>query len=103
MGKNIIKVILHAPDAEGYQRACNNARNILKVDETVQIKIILNAGAVAAALDAPANELDQITWLCPVTLHHLERTPRSPMKALAHSAAYEMALMQSEGWSYIRS
>lgn len=103
MKETRLKVILHAPDADAYQRACNNARNILKVNAETVIMIILNAKGVAAALDAPACELDEITWLCPVTLSQLERTPKAPMHALTHSAAYEIACLQSLGWAYIRS
>lgn len=103
MGNHSVKVVLHAPDAEGYQRACNNAKNILKIDSDAEIKIILNAKAVTAALDAPASEFDHIIWLCPVTLQHLERQPKAPMQALSQSAAYEMAILQSAGWAYIRS
>lgn len=98
-----LKVILHAPDAEGYQRAYNNARNILKVDAATNIVIILNAKAVAAAIEAPENELDSITRLCPVTLQQTELKPRSSLTVLPHSSAYEIAVLQTQGWAYIRS
>ena len=47
-----LQILLHAPDAEGLQRARMNAVNARKGDPPCTVRIIANAAAVAAALVA---------------------------------------------------
>ena len=46
-----LHILLHAPDAEGLQRARMNLVNALRADPSCQVRIIANAAAVAAALE----------------------------------------------------
>ena len=96
-------IVLHAPDADSLQRARNNAVNALRADPATQIRIIANAGGVAAALEQPHEATDALLWLCPNTLKNLERTPPAPLKVLDGAAVLELARLQTEGWVYIRA
>lgn len=99
----ILHLVLHAPDAEGLQRARMNAVNALRAEPQTQVRIIANAAAVAAALDEPHEEADTLTYLCPNTLAHLVRESRAPLQVLAEPAVLALARLQKYGWAYIRS
>lgn len=98
-----LQILLHAPDAEGLQRARMNAINAQKADPRCEVRIIANAGAVAAALDTPHPQADSFTLLCPNTLAHLQRTCRAPLQVLDGPAVLALAQLQQQGWIYIRS
>lgn len=101
--KSILNIVLHAPDAEGLQRARMNAANALRAEPKTQVRIIANAAAVAAALDEPHAEADTLTYLCPNTLAHLGRECRAPLQVLGEPAVLAMARLQKYGWAYIRA
>lgn len=98
-----LRVILHAPTANALERARNNAANLLRGDPDANVRVIANAQAVAAALDASHEELDPITWVCPNTLAKTNRENREPLRVLSGPAVLEIARMQQEGWVYIRA
>lgn len=100
---SLLHIVLHAPDAEGLQRARLNAVNALRAEPATQLRIIANAGAVAAALDTPHDAADALTYLCPNTLAHLQRTTRAPLQVLGEPAVLALARLQQHGWAYIRS
>ena len=99
----LLHIVLHAPDAEGLQRARMNAVNALRAEPHTQIRILANAAAVAAALDTPNAQADPLTYLCPNTLSHLARECRAPLQALGEPAVLALARLQKFGWIYIRS
>lgn len=98
-----LHIVLHAPDAEGLQRARMNAVNALRAEPQTQVRIIANAGAVAAALDQPHEQADVLTYLCPNTLAHLQRETHAPLQVLDAPAVLVLARLQQHGWAYIRS
>lgn len=96
-----LRLIIHAVDAESLQRARNNALNFLKARPAVALEIVVNAGAVAAALDAP-HETDRCLRLCANTLH------KQQLEAPAHLAVVDAAVVyiaerQRDGWAYLRA
>lgn len=99
----VLKVILHAPTATALERARNNAANLRRGAPDADVRIVVNAQAVAAALDTAHGELDSITWVCPNTLARTERENREPLQVLSGPAVLEIALMQQAGWIYIRA
>ncbi|WP_417283254.1 hypothetical protein [Comamonas sp.] len=103
MTTDALKILLHATDAEGLQRARMNAVNALRAEPATQIRIITNAGGVAAALDAAHEATDGLTWLCPNTLQNLQRELRAPLQLLDGPAVLALARLQTQGWVYIRS
>ena len=98
-----LRVILHAPTPGALQRARNNAMNLRRARPDADIRIIVNAEAVAAALDTPHPEADALTWLCPNTLERTSRKSREPLHVLAAAAVLELAELQRDGWVYVRS
>ncbi len=98
-----LNVILHAPTANALQRARNNARNLKKEVPLADIRIIVNAEAVAAALEVADASLDEITWICPNTLQRLGKTLREPLNLLPDPAILELVRLQQSGWVYIRA
>ena len=98
-----LQILLHAPDAEGLQRARMNAVNARKADPHCTVRIIANAAAVAAALDSPHEHADALTWLCPDSLAQLQRPARAPLQVLDGPAILALARLQTEGWTYIRA
>ena len=98
-----LKVVLHAPTPAALDRARNNARNLKRQRPQTNVRIIVNAEAVAQALDAAHPEADALTWLCPNTLARTNRENREPLHVLAGAAVLELAELQRNGWVYIRS
>lgn len=103
MTQQSLKVVLHAPTAMALQRARNNATNLRRSVPDSEVRIIANAEAVAAALDAAPHEQDSVTYLCPNTLDRINRSCREPLNLLDDPAVLAIARLQQEGWSYIRA
>jgi len=103
MSQQSLKVILHAPTAASFERARNNATNLRRVAPDAEVRIIANADAVAAALDASPHEQDALTQLCSVTLSRINRQCRAPFGLVDGPAVVEIARLQHEGWSYIHA
>lgn len=99
----VLHIVLHAPDAEGLQRARMNAVNALRAAPQTQVRIVANAGAVAEALDTLHAQADALTYLCPNTLANLQRATRAPLQVLGEPAVLALARLQHHGWAYIRA
>ena len=99
----VMRVVLHAPTPDALLRARNNAANLLREAPKAQIKIVVNAQAVVAALDSPHETLDAATWLCPNTLQRANRQTREPLQVLPHGAIVELVQLQQDGWLYVRA
>ena len=99
----VLDIVLHAPDAEGLQRARMNAVNALRAAPQTQVRIIANATAVEAALNTPHPQADALTYLCPNSLSALGRTAAAPLQVLGEPAVLALARLQKHGWAYIRS
>jgi len=99
----VLRVILHAPTPAALERARNNAINLRREDPEADVRIIVNAQAVATALDVAQPDLDTLTWVCPNTLAKTNRENRPPLHLLGGAAVLEIARLQRDGWIYIRS
>ena len=98
-----LKALLHAPTPAALERARNNAANLKREAPGAQVRIVANAQAVAAALDAPHAELDALTWVCSITLARTGRENRPPLHPTPGPAILEIACLQQQGWLYIRA
>jgi uncharacterized protein len=98
-----LKILLHAPTPGALARARSNAANLRKNAPTTEVRIVLNADAVAAALDQPDDAADSLTLLCPNTLQRIGRTARAPLTVLQEGSVLALARLQGEGWRYIRA
>ncbi|WP_454689010.1 DsrE family protein [Achromobacter aloeverae] len=97
------KVILHAPTPSALERARRNAANIRNQSPEVDVRIVVNGEAVAAALDVVSEDMDALTWVCPNTLKRISRENRAPLQLMAGPAVLEIAYLQQAGWVYIRA
>lgn len=98
-----IRIVLHAPTAAAVPRARNNAANLLKQPAPVEVRIVVNAEAVRAVLDAPDAAGDALTLVCPNTLSRIGRSASEPLTMLDEAAVLAIARMQADGWHYIRA
>ncbi|KIF79965.1 DsrE family protein [Noviherbaspirillum autotrophicum] len=98
----ILRVLIHAPTAASLVRARNNAANLLREAPDAQVRIIVNAEAVSAALDSPRSDTDSMTLVCANTLSKLGRMAPPPLQTVT-AAILTIAEMQRDGWSYIRA
>ena len=97
------RILLHAPTAGALKRARSNAGNLLAAEPPPVVRIVVNAEAVAAALDDPNAGTDAISVVCRNTLNRLGGTAEAPFTVLEEGAALALARLQREGWSYIRA
>jgi len=102
-GTSPLRIVLHAPTAAALTRARSNANNIAADDPAADVRIVVNGDAVAAVLEAPDAILDARTLVCPNTLGRMGRAAPSPLVVLPRGAALSLALMQREGWCYVRA
>lgn len=98
-----LHIVLHAPTASALDRARNNARNIRKDAPTAQVRIVANGEAVPQALKEPNADTDALTWLCPNTLRRMELQAVVPLQVLEQAAVLAIAVLQEQGWTYIRA
>ena len=98
-----LKILLHAPTAGALARARSNAANLRKLGPAPEVRILVNADAVAAALDAPDAAADAQTFVCPNTLQKIQRAAPAPLTVLPEASMLALARLQREGWSYIRA
>ena len=99
----LLKILLHAPTAGALARARSNAVNLRKHSPAPEVRIVINAEAVAAALDHPDPAVDAQTLVCPNTLNKIGRTASAPLTVLEEGSMLALARMQGEGWRYIRA
>lgn len=97
------RILLHAPSVGALARARSNAANLARCAPHRTVCIVVNAEAVAAALDAPDAAADAITLVCPNTLAKLAREAPAPLTVLPEGAVLAIARMQREGWCYVRA
>lgn len=95
-----LRILLHAPTPASLAR--NNAANLAKGTPHVSMRIVINADAVLAALDAP-DVADTLMLVCPNTLAEVSRDTHAPLTILTEGAVPALARMQLEGWSYVRA
>lgn len=96
------RVVLHAPTEPALLRARSNLRNLRLADPDIEIRILANADAVAAALARPDAEADPHLVLCENSLR--ARGLAAPA-GIATVPAVILALveLQAAGWTYIRA
>jgi uncharacterized protein len=97
-----ISLLIHAPEPEALVRARNNARNLLKAAPDARCEIVVNAGAVASALDQPDPETDALLRICGNTLQQTGLIPPEGLTVVV-AAVLHLAERQRDGWQYIRA
>jgi uncharacterized protein len=103
MDSQPLKILLHAPTAGALARARSNALNLRKQSPAPEVRVVINADAVAAALDNPDPVADAQTFVCPNTLARIGRTASAPLTVLEEGSVLALARLQGEGWRYVRA
>jgi intracellular sulfur oxidation DsrE/DsrF family protein len=98
-----LKIVLHAPTAGALVRARNNLANPDSTSPVPEVRIVVNAEAVAATLDNPNDVADRVTQVCGNTLRKLGRQASTPLTVFDQGAVLGLAEMQADGWRYIRA
>lgn len=96
-----IRLIIHAPTAQAMERGRRNLANLLKLAPDAEVELVLNAGAVAAALETP-DPLDSYVRLCQNSLTANQLVAPSGI-AVVQAAVLHIAQRQADGWSYLRA
>ena len=99
----VLRIVLHAPTRNALQRARSNAANIRKEAPQAEVRIVANAEAVLQVLEQPDAAADAMTWLCPNTLRRMELQAAAPLQVLPQAAVLAIAVLQAQGWTYIRA
>jgi len=97
----LLRLVIHAPTAAALDRARRNALNLRKARPDAEIRIVVNADAVAAALDHPDPQTDPLLRLCGNSLSKLGRTAGD--LTVVTAGVLDIAEAQAEGWGYMRA
>ena len=101
--KSGIRIVLHAPSAASLSRARSNVANLVNGDREINVRIVVNAGAVAVVLDEPDVVADPLTLICPNSLKKISRSAGTPLTVLPEAGVLALARMQADGWHYVRA
>lgn len=96
-----LRLVIHAPTPAALERARSNARNLLKARPDAEVRIVVNAGAVAAALDSPDAETDRHLRVCGNTLAKTGRNADG--LTVVAAGVLDIAEAQADGWGYMRA
>ncbi len=96
-----LRLLIHAPTATALERARRNLANLLKLAPDAQVELVINAGAVAAALSQP-DPLDGHLRVCRNTLTANQLTAPEGVEVVP-AAVLHIARRQAEGWAYMRA
>jgi len=101
MSSEPLRLIIHAADDASLARARSNAANFVAAASDAQVEIVINADAVAAAIDTP-HATDPYLRVCANTLANKKlEAPVSLVQVPA--AVVHIAQRQRDGWAYMRA
>jgi NitT/TauT family transport system ATP-binding protein len=101
MNMETVRLIIHAPTAAALERGRRNLANLLKLAPDAEVELVINAGAVAAALSKPGS-LDNHLRICGNTLAANQLAAPEGV-AVVQAAVLHIAQRQAEGWAYMRA
>ena len=93
---------MHAATAGSLARARRNAANALKTRPETEVRIIVNAEAVTAAIEQPDPDIDRYLVFCETTLARIGRSPLVGSMTVP-TAVLAIAECQQQGWIYLRA
>ncbi|WP_348765960.1 hypothetical protein [uncultured Salinisphaera sp.] len=96
-----LKLIIHAADAPSLARARSNAANFMAAAPDAQVEIVINADAVAAAIDSP-HATDTYLRVCANTLANKQISAPETLTRVP-AAVVHVAERQRDGWAYMRA
>lgn len=96
-----LRLIIHAPTPTALERGRRNLANLLKLAPDAEVELVINAGAVAAALSQP-DPLDGHLRVCRNTLTANQLTAPDGI-VVVPAAVLHIAQRQADGWGYMRA
>jgi NitT/TauT family transport system ATP-binding protein len=101
MSSEPLRLIIHAADDASLARARSNAANFVAAASDAQVEIVINADAVAAAIDKP-HATDPYLRVCANTLANKNIAAPDKLKQVPAAVVY-IAQRQRDGWAYMRA
>jgi intracellular sulfur oxidation DsrE/DsrF family protein len=98
----MLKLIIHAPTAASYARACRNLSNFLATDPTAVVELVVNSEAVKVATEKPDDSIRDHLVVCQNSLNSAGLTC-PPNIRIVQAAVLHIAQRQTDGWSYFRA
>lgn len=98
---DLVRLVIHAPTPGALERGRRNLANLLKAAPDAQVELLVNAGAVAAALATP-DATDSHLRLCQNSLNAGQLVAPQGLWVVP-VAVLHIAQRQQEGWSYLRA
>jgi len=95
------RLIIHAADKASLVRARSNAANFVAGVDNTEVEIVVNAAAVAPAIDHP-HATDPYLRVCANTLRNKGIEAPAHLTQVAAAVVY-IVERQREGWAYIRA
>ena len=95
-------LVLHAPTADALRRARRNLPNFRARLPDTPVEIVVNAAAVALALDEPDPGTDGSLVVCENSLRGLGREAPAGLRTVA-AAVVHLHERQLGGWTYVRA
>lgn len=106
MDKNILKVVLHVSNNDQIARMQSNINNLLKEDNTIQVNVVINGEAVTRFIKGSDLALNPKAtyFLCNNSLnaHYIAQNGILNGTQVTSSGVYKLALLQKEGFLYIK-
>jgi intracellular sulfur oxidation DsrE/DsrF family protein len=96
-----VRLIIHAPTAGALERGRRNLANLLKEAPDAEVELVVNAGAVVAALGKPDPQ-DGHLRVCRNSLTANQLVAPEGVMVVPAAVLY-IAQRQAEGWAYMRA
>ncbi len=100
-----MKVLFHLSDEKRFNVLEGNINNLLKEDNTVNISVVFNSKGVLALLNTNIKLLNNVNYYaCNNSINSLNINKNDLIKdvKITKSGVYKIALLQSEGYLYIK-
>ncbi len=96
------KVLMQTPTCAAVKRENNNARNLMKLEASDVVGVVVNGGAVGAAVGIIDESILPLLVLCRNSLQGQQLDPPAGVRVVAAAVQY-LAQQQALGWLYIRA
>lgn|SRR5690554_5333789 len=101
-----MKIVLHVSNEEQINRMINNVNNLYKEDESLIINVVINGDAVTKFIEGSNLNLNNKAthFLCENSLraNKIAKENIMPETKITSSGVYKLALLQNEGFYYIK-
>ncbi len=100
-----MKIVIHVDETKKWSLATKNALNLIKIDPSIKIIIVANSEAVEYFFDSESRYIPAIDYhVCHQSIMHRELDTQNIHKVaqIVQSGVYDIALLQTQGYLYIK-